>query len=365
MPEVVKLGFFAPITGGDAAEGAAARNAFQMAIDTANASAEFPYEIQLIIVDDQSTESVAVAGAQQIIGDELTVAASGFWNSGPAAAVSPLFIDAEMPLLIWGAIRESLTSAETVPYITRSAPTDKQENKPLAETVLDEMGYTDWFIVSDLSSYGSGNLEAFTDELSTRGITALGTEQVAEDATDLRAVVEKIKKSGAKAVYCGSTVGIGSLLKLQMYEAGVTDVLFCGISGMKTADFLKIGAEASEGALVVSPGVILEDSEDSRNFVADYESKGFAEPIGAYTPYAYEAALILLNALRACDVPTPEAMTEAIAASETNGIMGTTTFNEIGQTTNVAAYLNVIEDGVWVPYNKSLYATGERTFGGK
>ncbi|MDD2221296.1 MAG: branched-chain amino acid ABC transporter substrate-binding protein [Clostridia bacterium] len=365
MPEVVKIGFFAPITGGDAAEGAAARNAFQMAIDNANASKAFPYEIQLIIVDDQSTESVAVAGAQQIIGDDLAVAASGFWNSGPAAAVSPLFTDAEMPLLIWGAIRESLTGAETVPYITRSAPTDKQENKPLAETVLDDMAYTDWFIVSDLSSYGSGNLEAFTAELSARGITPLGTEQVAEDATDLRAVVEKIKKSGAKAVYCGSTVGIGSLLKLQMYEAGVTDVLFCGISGMKTADFLKIGAEAAEGALVVSPGVILEDSEEGRAFIAEYEAKGFSEPIGAYTPYAYEAALIMLNALRACDIPTPEAMTQAILDSETTGIMGTTTFNEIGQTTNVAAYLNVIEDGVWVPYDNSQYATGERAFGGK
>ncbi|MDO4581908.1 MAG: branched-chain amino acid ABC transporter substrate-binding protein [Bacillota bacterium] len=364
--DVVKIGFFAPITGSNAAEGTAARNAFQMAIDNVNESGELPYQIELIIVDDQSTESVAVAGANQIVADELVVAASGFWNSGPAAAASEVFKEAEIPLLIWGAIRESLTSAENYPYITRSAPTDKQENEPLAEAVLDEMGYQDWFIVSDASSYGQGNLEAFTAELSARGITALGSEVVLEDQTDFSAVVAKIRESGAKAVYCGSTVNIGSLLKEQLYSAGVTDILFCGISGMKTEDFFKISADAAEGALIVSPGIILEDSVEGQAFIDEYTAEGFAEPIGAYTPYAYEAALILINALRSCgDAPTAAAMVDAILASETTGIMGTTTFNEIGQTTNVAAYLNVAQDGAWVPYEDSEYADGTRAFGGQ
>lgn len=363
---VVKIGFIGPITGANAAEGAAARNAFHLAIEQANASGEFPYTIEIIDVDDQSTETVAVAGANQIVSDPDVVATSGFWNSAPAAATIPIFKDAEIPLLIWGAIRESLTSAENVPWITRSAPTDKQENIPLAAAVLDEMGYKDWFVVSDVGSYGSGNFEAFKAELAARSITPLGEEQVPEDTTDLNAVVQKIKASGAKAVYCGSTVAIGSQLKRQLFDAGVTDILFCGISGMKTEDFLKIDAAAAEGALVVSPGIILEESEAGQKFIADYNAKGYSEPIGAYTPYAYEAALILINSLRACgDAPTAQAMCDAIIASSTTGIMGTTAFNEIGQTTNVAAYLNVVQDGAWIPYDKSEYAAGARSFGGK
>jgi len=364
--KVVKIGFLGPVTGSNAAEGAAARNAFQLAIEQANASGNFPFKIETIIVDDQSTENIAVSGAQQIVSDKLVVAATGFWNSGPAAASIPVFKDAEIPLLIWGAIRETLTNPDNVPWITRSAPTDKQENIPLARMVLDEMGYKDWFVVSDVGSYGSGNFDAFIAELAARGITPIGREQVPEDATDLSAVVQKIRASGAKAVYCGSTVAIGSQLKRQLFEAGVTDVLFCGISGMKTEDFLKIGGAAAEGALVVSPGIILEESEVGRKFIADYNAKGYTEPIGAYTPYAYEAALILLNALSACgDNPTADAMVDAIFHSNTTGIMGTTTFNEIGQTTNVAAYLNVIQDGAWIPYQDSQYKNGGRSFGGK
>lgn len=297
---VVKIGFLGPITGSNAAEGAAARNAFTLAIGEANKSGEFPFKIEIIEVDDQSVENVAVAGAQEIVSDSAVIAASGFWNSGPAAAAIPVFKDAEIPLLIWGAIRETLTNEDNVPYITRSAPTDKQENIPLAVKVLDEMGYKDWFVVSDVSSYGDGNFNAFKAELSARGITPIGEEQVPEDTIDLNSVVQKIKASGTKAVYCGSTVAIGSQLKRQLFEAGVTDVLFCGISGMKTEDFLKIGPEAAEGALVVSPGIILADTEAGRGFIELYNAQSYSEPIGAYTPYAYEAALILINSLRAC-----------------------------------------------------------------
>jgi branched-chain amino acid transport system substrate-binding protein len=363
---VVKIGFLGPITGSDAAEGAAARNAFMLAINEANKSGEFPYKIEVIEVDDQSTENVAVAGAQEIVSDSAVVVASGFWNSGPAAASIPVFKEAEIPLLIWGAIRETLTNSDNVPYITRSAPTDKQENIPLAVKVLDEMGYKDWFIVSDVGSYGDGNFNAFKAELASRGITPLGQEQVQEDTTDMNAVVQKIKASGAKAVYCGSTVAIGSQLKRQLFEAGVTDILYCGISGMKTEDFLKIGEKPAEGALIVSPGIILEDTDAGRNFIKLYNEQGYSEPIGAYTPYAYEAALILINSLRACgEKPTAAAMTDAILKSSTTGIMGTTTFDEIGQTKNVAAYLNVVQDGVWVPLEKSEYQSGKRSFGGK
>ena len=363
---IVRIGFFGPISGPVAAEGAAARNAFQMAIDEANNSGRFPYTIETIIIDDQSNDDAAVAGAERILQDPLIVAASGFWNSSPAAAAIPLFIEAKIPLLIWGAVRETLTNEYNVPWITRSAPTDKQENISLAKTVLDDMGYRDWFIVSDNGAYGAGNYDCFSRELYARGITPLGTELVPEDALNFNALVRKIASSRAKAVYCGSTSGIASALKRQLYEAGVVDILFCGISGVKNDEFFRIGAAAAEGALALSPGIILDETAPGRKFIELYNSKGFSEPIGAYTPYAYEAALILLNSLSVCSPrPTSAEMVNSIFRSRTVGIIGATLFNEIGQAVNVEAYLNVAQDGSWVPFRNSLYATGRRFFRGR
>jgi len=359
---VVKLGFLSPITGPNAAEGAAARNAFQMAIDAANASGEFPYTIELIIIDDASKPEVGAAGAQQIVADPAVVAASGHWNSGVAEATIPIFKQAEIPMLIWGAIREGLTSPDNYPYITRSAPTAAQENEPLANTLLTDMGYKKWFIVSDVSSYGEANTTVFTQKIADLGGTLLGTEKVQEGTVDFRPIIAKIKSSGADAVYYGGVVTEGSLLKNQMYEAGLTDVLFAGISGIYSDDFLKIDAKAAEGTLAIKPGVDPAKSPEGQKFLDDYAAKGFAEPVGAFTPYAYESAMILLNALKqAGEAPTAATMVDAIRNSSTTGIMGTTTFNEYGQTTNVAAYMLVVQDGKWVPYDDSEYATGTRT----
>ncbi|MEG2216100.1 MAG: branched-chain amino acid ABC transporter substrate-binding protein [Clostridia bacterium] len=364
-PTFVTLGFLSPITGPNAAEGAAARNAFEMAIRQANASGDYPYEIKTLIMDDQSDATVGVAGAQKIVADSTVIAATGHWNSGVAEATIPVFKENEIPFLIWGAISASLISKENYPWITRSAPTDVQENIPLAKAVLDDMGYNKIFIVSDVTSYGEGNTAAFTAEMKNRGLEPLGVEKVQEGTVDFRAIISKIKDTGADCVYWGGVVTEGSILKQQLYEEKL-NALFCGISGNYSEDFLKIGAKAAEGALIVKPGIVLESTEAGRKFIADYEAGGYAEPIGAYTPYAYEAALILLGALKDCGGElTPEHMRDVIKDGTFTGILGDTSFNEIGQTNLIAAYLNVVQDGVWTVYEDSEYAAGTRAFGGK
>ena len=363
IPEYITLGFFGPITGSNAAEGSAARNAFQLAVDQANASGEYPYEIRTIIVDDQGDPSAAASGAQQVVSDDSVVAATGHWNSACSDATAPVFIENEIPFLIWGAIRENLTNADNYPWITRSAPTDVQENNPLAVKVLDEMGYKKIFIVSSDNSYGNGNLNAFKAEMAARGLEPVGIESVPADTVDFNAIVTKIMASDCDAVYCGSTNTEGVYLKEQLSKAGFSK-LFFGISGLKTEDFLIIGEKAAEGAFVTSPGIRLDSTDAGKKFIADYEAQNFDTPIGAYTPYAYEAALILLSALKNCgDAPTTVNMCDAIANGSFTGIMGTTTFNEIGQTELVAVCLYVVQDGEWVFFEDSEYASGVRNFG--
>ena len=86
--KTVKLGFLSPITGANAAEGAAARNAFKLAIDQANESGDFDYTIEMIEIDDKSDPSTGVAGAQKIVSDPDVVAATGHWNTcGKAVAL--------------------------------------------------------------------------------------------------------------------------------------------------------------------------------------------------------------------------------------------------------------------------------------
>ena len=58
-------------------------------------------------------------------------------------------------------------------------------------------------------------------------------------------------------------------------------------------------------------------------------------------------------------------MVDAIAHVDMTGLLGKTTFDSIGQTTNPLVYTVIVQDGKWVPYSESEYAKGTRTLAGK
>ncbi len=359
---VVKVGFMGPITGANAAEGSAARNAFQMAFDKLNASGELPYTVEVVAMDDASKPETGASSAQKLTAEEGMVAISGHWNSPVAEATIPICKQSEIPLVIWGAIRETLTSAENYPIVTRVCPTEVQENSPIAKAVLGDMGYKKIYIVSDVTSYGEGNTAAFTKEIENYGAELVGVEKIQTGTTDFRPILSKIKQTDADAIYFGGVVQEAGLCKRQMADAGMNDLLFFGISGISSEDFFTAAGDAAEGTFSIKPGVDPNKTELGQAFLADYEAAKFDVPVGAFTPYAYDAAQVIIAALKSIDgVPTAAQMIDAITNAKAEGLLGTTSFDEIGQTTNPAAYALVAQDGKWVPWVDSEYAAGTRT----
>jgi len=359
---VVKVGFMGPITGANAAEGSAARNAFQMAFDQLNASGELSYTVEVVAMDDASKPETGASAAQKLTAEEGMVAISGHWNSPVAEATIPICKQAEIPLVIWGAIRETLTSADNYPIVTRVCPTEVQENSPIAKAVLGDMGYKKIYIVSDVTSYGEGNTAAFTKEIENYGAELVGVEKIQTGTTDFRPILAKIKQTDAEAIYFGGVVQEAGLCKRQMADAGMNDLLFFGISGISSEDFFTAAGDAAEGTFSIKPGVDPNKTEVGKAFLESYAAANFDVPVGAFTPYAYDAAQVIIAALKSVDgVPTAAQMTDAIANVQAEGLLGTTTFDEIGQTTNPAAYALVAQDGAWVPWVDSEYAAGTRS----
>lgn len=364
MPELVKIGFMGPITGANAAEGSAARNAFQLVFDQANTAGTLPYQVEVVAMDDASKPEAGASAAQKLVADPEVIAISGHWNSPVAEATIPICKSAGVPLLIWGAIRESLTNADNYPYITRICPTDAQENMPLAQKVVEELGYKNFYIISDTTSYGASNTAAFQTELAKyEGTSVLGVDEVQTGTTDFRAILAKVKTAAPDAIFFGGVSLEGGLVARQMEELGMNNILLCGISGICSEDFITAaGEKAAEGTYSIKPGTDPAKTEAGQKFLADYAAAGFSEPVGAFTPYAYHAAQTILAALESVEgAPTAEKMVDAIAHVNMTGLLGETTFDEIGQTTNPMVYALVVQDGAWVPWEDSEYAAGTRT----
>ncbi len=364
--DVVKIGFIGPITGPNAYQGVGARNAFEMAIAMANESGDYPYTIETIVLDDASEPATGAAAAQRIVDDPAIVAAIGHWNSPVADASIPVFKQAEIPFIIWGAISPTLTSAENYPYISRVALTNHQQNVGLVRFLVEEMGYTRFAIVSDTTSYGVTNTESFSALLEQYPeVELLEVHEIQVGETDFRSVLTSIQGLNPEVIKFGGVVTEGGLVRRQMAELGMQDILMVGISGIADEKLIEIaGNDAIEGVVTAKPGTSIEKMPGGEQFVSEYEARGYTEPFGVYGPYAFDAVGIILQALK--DVgPDSAALIPAINSISYDGLLGLTTFDEIGQTENILVSIQVAQDGKFIDWAESEYAAGTRTLPGK
>ncbi|CEP69214.1 Leu/Ile/Val-binding protein [Moorella glycerini] len=363
--KAVKVAFLGPLTGPNAMQGVGARNAFQLAIKQANDSGKLPFKIEVVDLDDASNPGTGASVAQKAVADPDVVAASGHWNSPVAEATIPIFKSAGVPLIIWGAIRPTLTSKENYPYITRVCPTQEQENLPLANFVVNNLGRKKWAVISDTTTYGKSNTEAWKTEIKKYpGAEIVSIDEIQVGQNDFRPILSKIKAANVDGVYFGGVVMEAALVRRQMVELGMKDTLMVGISGIVDDKFIETaGTEAAEGVIATKPGKSISKLEGGKAFEEAYQKAGFKEPYGAYGPYAYDAANIIVEALKQVG-PDRKKLVDAIAKISYNGLLGVTTFNEVGQTTNVVSTIYVVEDGKWVDWDASKYKSGERKLPG-
>ena len=357
--KVVKIGFIGPLTGPNAAQGVGARNAFDLKIREANASGKFPYKIEMVALDDAYDPATGVAAALRLVSDPTVAAASGHWNSSVALATIHTFHTYRIPFIVWGAIHPDITGFYKYPGVDRVAPTLVQENGPLCDWVLGELGYKSFSIISDTSSYGETNVKAFVPMAEKMGAKILSTDMASVGTTEFRPILTKIKGLNPDAIYFGGVVMEGALIRDQMGKVGLNKLL-CAISGIKDDKFLEVAGPSGEGVLSIEPGKPIEKLEEGTQFINAYKAAGYREPFGAYGPNAYDSAGIILEAISKVGTDDKGAIMKYIRNIKYKGLMGETSFDATGQTTNILVSRFVGQDGKWVPWEDSAYAKGVR-----
>jgi len=96
-------------------------------------------------------------------------------------------------------------------------------------------------------------------------------------------------------------------------------------------------------------------------FDSAYGNAGFEEPAGLYGEIAYDSTNILLRVIKKNGPKDKARLARAIRQSNYDGVLGKTTFDQNGQT-RLEVVLNflVVEDGKWVDWQASEYASGQR-----
>jgi branched-chain amino acid transport system substrate-binding protein len=360
--KAVKVAFIGPLTGPDASEVVGPKNCFDLAISQANASGKLPYQIQAVYYDDASNAGTAANDAQKIVSDPGIIAVTGFFNSAPCAAAIPIFKNAGIPLVIWGAISKSLTQAANMPYITRVVPTTFQEIQPMATMATQTMGYKKWAVITSTSTYGQDTLAGFKAGIQgVPGVNIVSVDSIADGTTDFRPVVTKLKSEDIDAVFFGDNLTEAALCVRQMQELGITNVLLTGTSALTDPAYLKAAGTACEGIIVSQSGEDPTLLPNGQAFVAAYNAKYSQGSYGSYGEYAYDSTNIIIAALEGLGAnPVPKDLATKIAAINYTGLLGTTTFDANGQTTDKLTTIMVVQDGQFISWDNSQYKTGVR-----
>ena len=110
--EAIRIGFFAPLTGPVAADGASAKQSVELALKEVNAAGGIMgKKVELVVYDDRLNPQEAVAIANKLIEKDLVVGVVSGSYSGPTRVTAPIFAKAGVPMVAGYAVHPDVTKA--------------------------------------------------------------------------------------------------------------------------------------------------------------------------------------------------------------------------------------------------------------
>lgn len=366
--EKVKIVSSLPRTGNIKGETDAIVNAIKLAI--ADFEKVVPFEVQLIDRDDAVPRTgfwdavLEAENAEKAVEDKDVAAFIGPYNSGAARASMPILNKAGLV---------QITPSATYPGLTKKAPNsdpdepekfrpskkitfcrvcahDASQGPLSADFVAEELKAKTVYVLDDKELYGNSIATGFKKRCEELKIKVLAHESINPLQRDFLKLMEKIRKASPDLVYFGGTSQSGGpfIAKSMVAEKvgcpllvpdGCYEEAFVDAAGKGTFDDLKcfVTIGGMDPAHLKGAGA---------DFVKRYKEK-YGKAPSAYAVYGYEAAAVVLEALRVVGKKDREAVRKAVVGTKDfdKGLLGKWSFDADGDTTLQPLTVATIEKG--------------------
>jgi len=354
----VKVAFIGPLTGGTAANGIGGRNSAELAVKLRNADPKAKYEYELVVLDDECKPNVAVQVATKAGADRAIIASVSHYCSAAAIAAVESYNRLGLPMVVWGAVLPDITYRNKYPEVHRVNGTMINQNE-VAAKLMTSLGFKRWVSIHDTTDYGKAHNQYFSQYLKANGGDIVGTYGVTADQQDFTAELTQAKTLNPEVIYFGGLTPIGIRLRSQMDRLGVNAV-FQGTSGIKSDAYIQGLGPLAEGSLSFLEGAPIEKLPGGKSFQTEYDKAGYKEPLEAYGAFAFAAMKLVLDKIEEIG-PDRKKITDALGkVANYDSIVGPVTFDDHGQNTVPLISKYVAQDGKWVVWEDSEYASGKR-----
>jgi branched-chain amino acid transport system substrate-binding protein len=349
--KTIKVGITLPLSGSSLASAGPARDGALLAIKEFELEG---YTVEASVLD-HAVNGVhdPQQGAKDMttfVSDDAVVAVVGPFNSSVAKVQIPISNEAGLfqcspantnPDLTKGEPGKELRPNDPQINYVRVATTDDIQGPAVAQFGVQELGLKTVAIIDDTETYGKGIADAFEAEWKKLGGEVVGREGAPKGTTDYLPILTKFAESSPQAVfYGGVTATGGGLVRKQMPQAGLGDLVYLGGDGIQDGrgdtdgSFINIAGEAATNSY--SSVAAISEFPGQADFAKKYEAEYGVAP-GAYSASGYACAQVVLEAIKAA-AGKGDVTRESVRAAGTDPastfttVVGNVQFDAVGDT---------------------------------
>jgi branched-chain amino acid transport system substrate-binding protein len=332
--DTIKIGVTQPLTGAFAASGNYVAQGAKIAEEEINkAGGVLGKKIELIVEDNKSNPTEAVATAEKLIVKDKVPVMLGAWSSTLTLAVMPKLEEYKVPMLVETSSSGKITVSGN-PYIFRISPTSEMEAKaftPLVKT----LGIKKADFLATNNDFGLGASKEFSEMAKKEGVTVGVMETMDPKATDFSAQLAKIKASGSDTLFVTTAVEQITLILKQAKDQQLTARIITTGGSNSPDQLIAQAGDAANGSyhlVFFTPWFpeAVKNPEVAKKFVALWNDKKYN--VGGLTEgfRGWDGVHVIVEGIKAAGKAEPEAITKALWGVKVKGINGDIAFIKQG-----------------------------------
>jgi branched-chain amino acid transport system substrate-binding protein len=364
--ETIKIGAILGVTGPAANLGGPEARTLEMLVQEINKKGGIKGDpVELIIKDSSASPEKAISFAKQLIDEDKVFAIIGPSTSGETKKIKSLAEDGKTILLSCAAAEEIVKPVGK--YVFKTPQNDSHAVRKIYDQ-MKKAGISKIGVVSSNTGFGKAGKEQLEKLAPEYGITIVANEVYDKEATDLTAVVTKLKAAGVQAFVNWSIEPAQAIVIKNARQIGLEIPIFQS-HGFGNIQYVKAAGPAAEGVIFPAGRLLVAESLPADNkqktlltkYKKDYEAR-FHEDVSTFGGHAYDAFTILVKAIETAGLDKEKVRT---AIENTQGFVGTAgIFNFSAQDHNGLAIdafeMLTVKNGRFVPYAEPAAPSGKK-----
>lgn len=354
--EKIKIGVAGPLTGEQGKAGQDILHGVQLAVSECNARGGVLGRRVVIVAGDDRASDKEAASIAATLCDQGAVGIIGHYNSHCSIAASQIYHQRGVPQISPASTNPRFTE-QGYANVFRTCGRDDQQGKVAAEFALGVLGVKKVAVFHDGTTYGKGLVEEFKKALppapedkKKEPLVAIVSEQeiplISEGAVpDYGPLLDPLLSLQPDLIYFGGNYPEAAVLVRQIKERKIEASFLAG-DAIANSVLIKVGGIATEG-IHFTFGPAVEDMPQAGHFYGSFKAR-YGE-LGPFSIYAYDAANVLLEAIRRAGAAAGDTLVKTLRAETFSGALGEIKFDAKGDIMAAPYVVWTVKGGEFVP----------------